>query len=1128
MADRISDDQVADLLRVIRSDVSVDVKVQHVNIIKSGIKQHNVPDHLVAQVAEGLRTASSSQHGILVNAGFTAFNHLLTRLSRQDPRYLTKEVKGSLPVVVDKLGDPKEKLRSLAAQALTTLYAVAPADVERSVRNIAMVGKNSRAKEAGMQWVLQMHQEHGLQFRGYVPTLMDLLEDADGMVRDVAKSTVIELFRNAPNTAKSDLKRQLKNFKVRPAIEQAIVKELAPTGGRPETPMETTTSVPAARPPSRANLASSMSALSIERPITPAIEVKAEAVEPAYVNTARELEDTFREMHMFFDGKETEQNWFKREESMTKLRRYIAGNAAQDFREPFLTHLRSLLDGIIKAIISLRTSLSKEGCALVQDIANAFGPGMDPLVELLMQTFIKLAAATKKIISQLANTVVETILSKVTYNTRLMQHVYAACQDKNVQPRTYASGWLQILLKKEGHHKSHMEHGGGLELIEKSIKRGLNDANPGVRERMRGTYWLFSTIWPARAELIMENLDGTAQKLLQKDSNNPNAAKKAEAAPVARPGLGLSRSTMTSSKPSLREAMLAQKRAMASKNLPARPGSAMAHLSPSRSVSGTSTASAATATTSTTGTTRTRPESTAVSGGMSVRPMRPAKRRPDIAPRPATAGPYSVRSHPGAEAPSPETLKSKLTANKPTLEASPRRTAAPRPRPGHASHASESSIPSPTAAKTPIGKPSATPTASPYATPVRARQTPVIVAPASPEVEVVEAEEADQPAPAADDEEQPAPASPEPEAVELPPSPPKLAQPEASPVRQTPVRESPAIHSPVRLSPAKPSPAPPSPSAVRLSPSKESSTPSKSLKVFEDPFTDEDQSSTPKPTIVLPVLEDRPVNEIVPVNGAAEAGGLSETPDKSGQNARLLESGITRVKARSLDVHGFRKLQTLIRENRAVFTDDKFDALLVGLFEFLEAPVVNTTADKGQDIKAQILATIKLLLKKQRDSFQPHVSRGLESLIATRSGYDSRTHIVSGLELLAEELVTLGDAAEIAVSMTKLLKGYQESTSEGARSLSMGLHILRELLEKREAYVPSDSERGALAGLAARCLESAESGVRMGAVQLCVALHGRIGDGPFWDAVKDAKDDPKNLITYYIAKKQRETAASGV
>ncbi len=32
----------------------------------------------------------------------------------------------------------------------------------------------------------------------------------------------------------------------------------------------------------------------------------------------------------------------------------------------------------------------------MQEIAQTYGPGMDPMVELLMQTFIKLAAATKK------------------------------------------------------------------------------------------------------------------------------------------------------------------------------------------------------------------------------------------------------------------------------------------------------------------------------------------------------------------------------------------------------------------------------------------------------------------------------------------------------------------------------------------------------------------------------------------------------------------------------------------------------------------------------------------------------------------------------------------------------------
>ena len=230
-------------------------------------------------------------------------------------------------------------------------------------------------------------------------------------------------------------------------------------------------------------------------------ERKGETVEPMYVNTQRELDEIVREMHYYFEGKETEQNWMKREESMSTLRRLIAGNAVSDFHDAFLNGVRGLLDGIIKGINSLRTSLSKEGCALVQDVANGFGAAIDPMVELLMQTLLKLSAATKKISSQLANSTIEIILSKATYSNRLLQHIWGACQDKNVQPRLYATGWLKALLVKEEQHKAHIENTGGVDLIEKSIKKGLGDANPGVREKMRATYWTFAKVWPARAEV---------------------------------------------------------------------------------------------------------------------------------------------------------------------------------------------------------------------------------------------------------------------------------------------------------------------------------------------------------------------------------------------------------------------------------------------------------------------------------------------------------------------------------------------------------------------------------------------------------------------------------------------------
>ncbi|KAK3318600.1 clasp N terminal-domain-containing protein [Apodospora peruviana] len=1095
MADRITDKQVADLIAILRTDAPIDGKVNHVNIIKSGIKQHNVPDTCIAPLFDALRTASVSQHAVLVNAGFTSLNHLLARLSRQDPKQLGKEAPRTLPLIVEKLGDQKDKFRSLALQAMSTLYKVAPLDVERSVRNTAMVGKNPRAKEMSLTWLLQMHQENGLQFRGYVPTLMELLEDADGMVRDAAKSTVIELFRNAPNAAKSDLKRQLKTFKVRPAIEQAIVKELAPTASAP--PSQSDGSEETSQ--STRSLAASVSSLPNERPITPAmLDTRPEQVDPMYVNTQRELDDSFREMHIHFEGRETEQNWLKREESVTKLRKLMAGNAVSDFHDSYFSGVRGLLDGVIKAITSLRTSLSKEGCSFVQELARAYGPGMDPIVELLMQTLIKLCAATKKIASQQANATVDAIIGRVTYNSRIMQHIWMACQDKNVQPRLYGADWLKTVLNKESHHKSHVEHSGGLDLVEKCIKKGLADPNPGVREKMRSTYWTFARIWPARAQSVMSGLDATAQRLLQNDPNNPNSPKKAEGAP-ARPGLGLSKSTLGGPpKPSLRDT-IAQRKAMAAKNLPTRPGSAMAHFSPMRTVSGSSHASVSSVATTTT----VRPRldhGHGSAGGISGAPVRPTKRRPELAARPATAGPYSMRGHdhPSTEESSPPTnIRSKAVTPK-TISASPKRTA-PRTRPGHAATASESNVITPSrlaAAKASAAKASEssdiTPSkiaapnasaASPRTTPSKPKHTPL-----SANRSTNSHEEMTLLVPTVSVSDHRAPSSP---------------------------RDSHRAPAPIE-------------EALQVSPDTPSQPP---LKVYEDPFTHEDQTA-PKPAFTVPVLEDKPVNEDTgnlqrPIE---ENGGTPPVSslEKAKQNVRLLDSGISKVKQMSLDVHGFRKLQGIIRENKAVFTDDKFDTLLTGLFEFLESPLTQSQIppEKIQDVRAQILATIKLLLKWMRGNFQPHVSRGLESLLRARAAYDGRTHIVSGLELLADELVTLGDASEITLVLSRMLGAMDLDNPAGFRSLSMGLHVLKEMVDARAQFVPSEAELNTLAGLASRCLESLESAVRMDAVQLCVALHSRVGDVRFWDAMKGVRDDPKSLITYYIVKRQRESQAA--
>lgn len=592
---------------------------------------------------------------------------------------------------------------------------------------------------------------------------------------------------------------------------------------------------------------------------------------------------------------------------------------------------------------------------------------------------------------------------------------------------------------------------------------------------------------------IMADLDATAQKLLNRDPSNPNSPKKAE--PAARSGLGLSKSTMTSSKPSLRETMMAQKKAtLGTKGLAPRPGSAMAHLSPVRTVSNSSNHS--NATTKATAATRTRAEPARPAGGMSVAPMRPTRRRPELAARPATAGPYSRREQP--EVDSPESFKSKTFTPK-AKDTPPKRIPATRPRPGHAPHASEPNISSPPAMRN-ATKP------TPRTSPPKLRQAHTTTAAVSPYRARGDAASAG-PAKVATPESAPPSQTAQPHEEEAPaPAPGPEHVPSPSPAVSSPPTQVPEIALESQPLPASPRP----------------------LEVFEDPFTD--AQPAPKSSFVGAVLEDKHVNEdaanLQRSNGDIP-GDIADSPEKTRQDSRLLDSGIAKIQAKSLEVHGFRKLQSLLRDSKMSFPDDrKFESLLLGLFDFLEDSLSSTPPAKALDVKAQILATVKLLLRKERSRFQPHVSRGLEALLQSRSAYDSRAHIVSGLEILANELVSLGDGAEVVVVLTTSLQDCSDATTEGCRSLTMGLHVLGQMLDRRGDYVPSAGETGRLAALSVRCIESADSGVRMAAVQLCVALHARVGEEAFWATLEGVRDESKSLITYYIVKRQREQGLS--
>ncbi|KAK4972910.1 suppressor of tub2 mutation [Elasticomyces elasticus] len=625
--------------------------------IKSSIKHHNVPLHEAPIIFDCLRLAIAQQtSSSLTLAGVSTLGHLIKRLKHQEAsgRTIEQLAPRLFPVLQERLGDLKEQIRAAASQALTDLYPYFVQDVEHIIREEAISGHHPRAKEAGMQWVVKMHKDEAMPFKSYVGPMVARLEDADGTVREAAKAAIIELFSNAPDRAKTDLKKQMKLHGVRLSIESQILAHLgSSTTSRPQTANAqdhhedlgaSTRSMPGAD--HIAQFADSFNSEAAQPPPTETV-----SMDPLFVHSHRELEDIYRDMLPYFEGKEDEHNWTLRDKSVFKIRRLLKGNAPNEYHQAFMAGIKSALDGILKVANSLRTTMATNGSQLVQEMARTLGPALDAQVEQLLQNFIKMSGVTKPIAAQHGRTTCEAIFQNCSYHTRMMQHLWNAAQDKNASARQCVPEWLKIILKRQAGYKQHFETSGGLELAEKTIKKGLDDPKPTVKENMRGAYWTFARTWPDKAEKIMASLDQKSQTALQKDSNNPNASFHASTsgatASTSRPGNG--------SRMALREMLAEQRKAKAAGSLPERASSAMANLSPAKPRSQANLNGAARGgshlrhenrvVSSASNTSEAASEAKAPAGKsrsalMSGPVRRP--RRPEIA-RPQTADPYAAR-----------------------------------------------------------------------------------------------------------------------------------------------------------------------------------------------------------------------------------------------------------------------------------------------------------------------------------------------------------------------------------------------------------------------------------------------------------------------------------------------------
>jgi len=372
------------------------------------------------------------------------------------------------------------------------------------------------------------------------------------------------------------------------------------------------------------------------------------------------------------------------------------------------------------------------------------------------------------------------------------------------------------------------------------------------------------------------------------------------------------------------------------------------------------------------------------------------------------------------------------------------------------------------------------------------------------------------------------------------------------------------------------------------------------VQIYEDPFINDEPASADVEEPAKPVLEELPINERTnerpstpsitnpvltqstrsneqnievpaprtPTRTPLTRNNLTKTPSAANsetasngrpdaetlRSRRLLASGIERIRARTLDAHGFRRVQDLVKNGGDIWGEEsaRYGELLLALLAYLES---SSDSLRSQNLKIQVLATVRAMLSLYRREAGPYYGRALCSVLAARRWFEDMSHVAAEMEKACDEIVKAAPATEdCLVSVLEMVEAIgqpqspssstssigaspggdvpspplgppreEESGMVNARTVTLALRALEGLLAEAQRkgvdVPPGQTQR--LGQLAVRFLHDIDADVRRADLEFCLALHERFGGEGFWKAVVGVKEMHLNLITYYLARRGR-------
>ncbi|QPG76994.1 hypothetical protein FOA43_004388 [Brettanomyces nanus] len=472
---------------------------------------------------------------------FSTICHLIKRVRIQRPSDLRLVHSKVVPFLFERLKEPKASIRNASMKAMVTVWESIPEEFEVDLKQRGF--KNSdRIIRAGLLDMVAEIVKNSPEFSllPFLPSVVCLLTDQDQTVVESASNLLVLYFNSGSSQnsvrARTELVNQLSSRHVTHTMSMRLLSRMKDsqrlvtlykkrlTGSSSmssDRTMFRSSSTSAAQqhqppPPSSSSVSSLTNLEKIDCILAtfPGFESVERLPALNFTSSSQLLEST-KSWDGVFEGRETEQNWIKRDKIVKQLQSMLRGNAVNDYPEVLGQVIRSFKSCISKAALSLRTTLSSGTCQLCKELGMHLGKYLDgSTVDYLLASLLKLTYATKTIAHQRANLAILSLIRYANISPRMIIQIHSTSQDKNAQPRIYAASWIEIFLLKYAGNAQVIKS--AQEYVDQIIEKGICDPMPSIREATRNTFWTLNNVCPENAQEILGTLSLSMVKALER------------------------------------------------------------------------------------------------------------------------------------------------------------------------------------------------------------------------------------------------------------------------------------------------------------------------------------------------------------------------------------------------------------------------------------------------------------------------------------------------------------------------------------------------------------------------------------------------------------------------------------